>query len=177
MDGEFSTVKIMDQLQNLGINFIAIIPIRPRIRPLAIAYELTDNLENLRQFKAATLLDHSKKYSTTVQVTCQNVKGEMKGIATSIGMEITPEEAISWYKHRFGIETGYRDKHLFQGRTCSKSIEIRLILYDLPMILWNIWQVFLVLLKDVNYKINKKLNQWRKEIRTIRLILLRDELL
>lgn len=43
------------------------------------------------------------------------------------------------YGHRFGIETQYRVKNRFLGRTCSKQYSVRYAFFVLAVTLYNIW--------------------------------------
>ncbi len=43
------------------------------------------------------------------------------------------------YRHRFGIETQYRVKNRFLGRTCSKQYSVRYAFFTLAVTLYNIW--------------------------------------
>ena len=58
--------------------------------------------------------------------------------------KITPYKADLLYKHRFSIESGYRDKHKFQIFTCTKILSTRLLVYLFAVLLWNCWQSFLI---------------------------------
>ena len=176
-DGEFATVQILDGLQRKGVPFVARKNITKRLRPLALAYSLTDNWEDLRTFRAITLLDKTKTHETIVPVTFQRVQGEMKALVISPVLSITPAEADRLYKKRFGIETGYRDKHPFQARTCSKHMSVRLLLYLFAIMEWNLWQLFLLLANRGQTTSRDRLTMWRRQLRTIKLFLLRDELL
>jgi len=134
-DEEFATVQILDNLHEKGYPYIARLKISPRVRPLALAYSLTDDWERKRTFRAMTLLDKTKTVETTVHVTFQRVGKEMKALAISPILELTPPEAEQAYRKRFGIETGYRDKHLLQGRTTSKDLGVRLSLFGMACML------------------------------------------
>ncbi|TXT59720.1 MAG: hypothetical protein BAJALOKI1v1_1380012 [Promethearchaeota archaeon] len=46
-------------------------------------------------------------------------------LVKSIGWTITPYYADKLYGKRFGIETGYRDKHKYQIFTCTKILSTR----------------------------------------------------
>ena len=177
MDGEFATVKIMEGLQHRGIPFVARKSITSRIQPLALAYSLTDGWEELRKFHEVTLLDKTKTYETTVHITFQRVNSQMKALAISPALQLTPEEADQVYKRRFNIETDYRDTHAFQARTTSKDLAVRLLLFLFALMLWNLWRAFLLLAPDGSKGSLNQVARWRRQLRTIRLLSLRDELL
>ena len=91
--------------------------------------------------------------------------------------DISPDEADSLYGIRFNIETGYRDKHLFQARTTSKEMAVRFFILLFAIILWNICQMFLFIVSRGSTGHLNQVVKWRRELRTIKLFLLRDELL
>ena len=101
----------------------------------------------------------------------------MKALAVPPFLPITPKKAADMYKHRFAIETGYRDKHLFQARTTSNSVSIRLMLFLFAIILWNLWQSFLLAVYPRTDRPLKQIARWRRQARTIKRFLKRDELL
>lgn len=176
-DGEFAIVRILKELQSRGIPFIARKSITSRLKTLALAYSLTDHWERLRTFRAMSFLDKTKTHEVTVQVTFQRVKGNMKALVAPLSLPLTPKEADRLYRQRFAIETGYRDKHPFQARTCSKNLSVRLLLFLLAILLWNLWQAFLLLVNRGSIAPQKRLTAWRRQLRTVKLFLLRDELL
>lgn len=173
-DGEFTNVKIMDSLKRKGISFIGRKSISKRLRPLALAYSLTDNWEELRKWHAMKFISNDHNFETLVHVTFHRVGYVMKAIAISPDLDLTPEEVEQWYSKRFNIESGYRDKHLFQARTTSKILSIRYLILAFAFIFWNLWQIFLMLVSCAqNYSLNR-VSKWRRELRTIKLFLLRD---
>ncbi|MFX0092261.1 MAG: hypothetical protein ACFFBD_10910 [Candidatus Hodarchaeota archaeon] len=178
MDGEFSNVLVMVPLLQDRIVFITRKDVSYRMRALALTYELTDNWAQYRRFHAVTIREKQRRYhEITIHVTFHLVKGKMKALAIPPFLQITPEEAVRMYKHRFAIETGYRDKHLFQARTTSKHRSIRLMIFLFAISLWNLWQSFLL---AVFPRTNRPLSRfacWRRQTRVIKRFLKRDELL
>jgi hypothetical protein len=175
-DGEFATVEILASLQEKGYPYIARLAITPRVRPLALAYVLTDEWETKRKFHGLTLLDKTKTKEVTVHVTFQRVQTQMKALTISPLLDLTPQEAEQQYGRRFGIETGYRDKHLLQGRTTSKALAVRLVLLGMAWMLWNLWRVFLLLGPDPAQGTLSRVGVWRRRLRPINQGVLRDEL-
>lgn len=177
MDGEFATVQILKHLLQKRIDFIARKSINNRLKPLGLAYELTDNWELYPRFHQITFLDRSKKHEATVYVTFHRVQSEMKALVVSSTLKIDPTTADTLFRSRFGIETGYRDKHKFQGITTSNHLSIRLILFLFAIVLWNLWQAFVILVfPKRNYSL-KRIARWRRQAKTIKRFLMRDELL
>jgi len=52
---------------------------------------------------------------------------------------IQPVVIHELYTHRFGIETQYRVKNQFLGRTCSKQYSVRYAFFILAVALYNLW--------------------------------------
>ncbi len=177
MDGELTTVKIMEELQQRGYSFIGRKRLTNRLRPLALAYSLTDNWEKKRTFRAMRFLDMTKKVETTVHVTFQKIQGQMKGLVISPDLQLTPDEADQLYSLRFNIETGYRDKHCFQGRTTSNNLAIRLVLFLFAIMHWNLWYIFLMTASNGCTGNLTSVGIWRRRLRTIKRLTLRDDLL
>jgi len=50
-------------------------------------------------------------------------------------------ELAESYRHRWGIETGYRVKEQVRGRTCSRHYPVRLLFQLLSILLYNLWQL------------------------------------
>jgi len=48
-------------------------------------------------------------------------------------------ELSNLYAMRWGIETGYRDKKAFRGRTCSLSYNVRLVLFLISVLAAGVW--------------------------------------
>jgi hypothetical protein len=48
-------------------------------------------------------------------------------------------ELSELYSRRWGIETGYRDKKAFRGRTCSLSYNVRLALFLISVLAAGVW--------------------------------------
>ena len=48
-------------------------------------------------------------------------------------------ELSELYSRRWGIETGYRDKKAFRGRTCSLSYNVRLALFLISLLAAGVW--------------------------------------
>ena len=45
------------------------------------------------------------------------------------------------YRQRWCIETGYRVMKRIMARTCSNSLAMRLLLFYLPVLLYNLWRI------------------------------------
>jgi hypothetical protein len=89
-DGELAQVQILAALQEKGYPYVARKSITRRLRPLALAYALTDDWERHQRVHPIKLLDHTKTVETTVHVGFHRVRGKMKVLVISplLGIEI-----------------------------------------------------------------------------------------
>ena len=177
MDGEFTTARILAALDSRGIQYIGRRTITNRLRSFGLAYSLSDDWDKLRRYHRIIVQDKTKKFETAIYVTFLRKHNKIKALVVSPQLNLSPKEAEKLYDRRFGIESGYRDKHIFQARTTSKNLSVRYILFLFAIILWNLWQTFLMLLTTPKSTSLSCLAQWRRRLRTVRLFLLRDELL
>jgi len=51
----------------------------------------------------------------------------------------SPESIFALYKNRFGIETQYRIKNKFLGRTCSREYSVRYFFFMVAICIYNLW--------------------------------------
>ena len=148
-------MKIIDSLKRKGISFIGRKRITFRLHPLMLAYSSTDNWEELRKWHAMKFISVDKKVETLVHVTFHRVCDVVKALVVSTELDWSPEEVEQWYSKRVNIESGYRDKHLFQARTTTKILAIRYLILAFAFILRNFWQILLMLVsREQNYSLN-----------------------
>ena len=53
--------------------------------------------------------------------------------------DYAPETIFELYRKRFGIETQYRIKNRFLGRTCSREYSVRYFFFLLAICIYNLW--------------------------------------
>lgn len=80
----------------------------------------------------------SKGATYTLMVVKDEDTGKLLPYATNLD-GIQPVVIHELYMHRFGIETQYRIKNQFLGRTCSKQYSIRYAFFILAVALYNLW--------------------------------------
>ncbi|MFW9993206.1 MAG: transposase [Candidatus Odinarchaeota archaeon] len=176
-DGEFVIVDILDELQEKRIPFVARLSITYRLALLALAYQLTDNWERLRPYKKVKIREKRFRHGISVHVTFQHVHGKFNALIVSSDLSIAPADARELYPLRFAIETGYRDKHAFQIRTCSTNLSVWLFLFLVAIMLWNTWQTFIMTVEKSSGDQVPRSIAWRRRIRLVKILLLRDVLL
>ena len=142
MDGEFPTVRILRKLEELEIQCIARKSMTPRVKDSLAHYKDVKPRDWERRWHEVKLRDTwSGKLTVHVEVTPQLINGAIKALMKTPSLDISPRHAGRLYKRRFNIETGYRDKHLFQPRTCSVNLSTRLFLFLIAIFFWNVWQL------------------------------------
>ncbi len=62
-----------------------------------------------------------------------------KLLSYATNMNVKAKVAHELYSHRFGIETQYRVKNKFLGKTCSKEYSFRYNFFILAVTLYNLW--------------------------------------
>ena len=130
LDRGFLSVDSISMLYHLAMQFI--IPIRRDAKAKKII------MESYFQGKERTkyTLKSGNKVSAFDLVICET-DDDLVGFATNINGK--PERIAKLYRRRWGIETSYRVKNQFYGRTCSRKLKIRLLLVFLSFMLYNLW--------------------------------------
>jgi IS4 transposase len=80
----------------------------------------------------------SKGSTYTLVVVKDEDAGKLLPYATNLD-GVQPIVIHELYEHRFGIETQYRVKNQFLGRTCSKQYSMRYAFFVLAVTLYNLW--------------------------------------
>lgn len=149
LDREFFNYEVISTLISMGMDFI--IPVRRNERVNVVINKCKGRRFHIEEFSmgdiAFTLvvidteeLDRGRDWEHLTE------KGEYFVYATNLSVHgENCIEIAELYRGRWGIETGYRDKKGFRGKTCSLSYSVRLYLTMLSMILSNIW----ILMKDI----------------------------
>jgi len=145
LDGEFRVVDLLNVLQEKGYPFIVRTGGTPNVKPFQDEYENRNCSEPWMPDTPVTLVGAGGKSTYTGQLIFYKLHGKTKALLVPLGFQLTAEESIQWYEKRFSSETGFRDKHRWQARTCSTSLSFRLVLIVFAVILWNLWQAFLIL--------------------------------
>jgi hypothetical protein len=81
--------------------------------------------------------------SIKIHVTAYKVNGIIKVITKPLWDDLSVEDAIKLYEKRFKIDGGYKEKHTFQAVTSSRKWNVRLLLFLISVLLWNVWRLAL----------------------------------
>ena len=128
LDRGFYSNEVIQQIKNLGHHFV--IPVKK-----------CDKVERLMETvykNGPQNYEMSKGVTFTLVVVEDEDTGKLLPYATNLDV-IQPMVIHELYKHRFGIETQYRVKNQFLGRTCSKQYSVRYTFFILAVALYNLW--------------------------------------
>ena len=126
-DRGFYTNKVVEIVKKLEEQFIMPVPKRGKVKQKMMEAYFEGPLEY--------------KMSEGVTYTMMTVKGEKKDklLPYATNLDEDPTEIHEHYKSRFGIETQYRVKNKFMGKTCSKVYRVRYTFFVLAVSLYNVW--------------------------------------
>ncbi len=144
-DGEPAHIDVFALLKEKGIKFLTKKSRTQKVKEHLEKYYNSPNLEKRRKWRSIEFRSwRSKTKSNFIDICPKKVHGEKRTIIKSPDWVIIPQKADALYKHRFCIESGYRDKHKFQIFTCTKILSTRLLVYLIAVLLWNYWQTYLI---------------------------------
>ena len=155
MDRGFYYVQVAKTVDKLGIKFIIFSKIYKNLKDVL-------DIIGERDVEMNRLI--GTKYTDCVEVNFVSHYNKSRKMRFSYitNMNLTPKEAYTLYRMRWGIETGYRVKGDFKANTTSKSRTIRIAYLMISICLYNIWVlVNLIVDSDVikrfeRIKTNKK---------------------
>jgi IS4 transposase len=81
--------------------------------------------------------------SVKIHVTAYKLNGIIKVITKPLWDNLSVEDARKLYDKRFKIDGGYKEKHTFQAVTSSRKWTVRLVLFLISVLLWNVWRLAL----------------------------------
>ncbi|MFP4048123.1 MAG: transposase [Bacteroidales bacterium] len=126
-DRGFYTNKVVEMVKNLKESFIMPVKKQGKAKEKMKDSYLNGPLE----------YEMSKGAKYTMMTIKDKQKDKLLPYATNL--DDKPINVHKFYKSRFGIETQYRVKNKFMGRTCSKKYKIRYTFFVLAVCLYNMW--------------------------------------
>lgn len=151
MDRGFASVAIMQYLATHGWSAVVGCPIRGKLEGYGTRALCRGRGSYVTQH---TFTNRNHKQSYTAQLAVCRVfrykrrhgKRRREGdweIYIAINITLTPHQVRARYRHRFGIETGYRCANQVRGWTTSHNPAFRFLLLGLALYVYNVW-VYLV---------------------------------
>ena len=137
MDRDFPSVEMLLMLEELGIKYLMAMQKtkgvkkllkRKRKFPIFTEYEMKSSKGTVKTTLLALKREDNKKKIIYCFIT--NIK--IKSIEDVLKL-------TELYRRRWGIETAYRVKKEFRGKTTSRKYVIRLLFFLISVLLYNIW--------------------------------------
>lgn len=99
------------------------------------------NNKKVRKYKEVAKrkgeIEYEMGNGTRYRMVVYEKDGKLYPFATNTGY--APETIFELYRKRFGIETQYRIKNRFLGRTCSREYSMRYFFFLLAICIYNLW--------------------------------------
>ena len=140
MDREFYSVAVMRTMRELGQNFIM-----PAIKNKGIKKAIKEYEKGKRGAVSEYTMksQDGRKFTFNLVLVYNEKEKEHFAFATNI-MWSDPasmlERIMEEYKKRWGIETGYRCLEQMRPHTTSKNASVRIMLFYMVMIMFNLWK-------------------------------------
>lgn len=134
LDRGFYTNEVIQRIKNSGHSFVI---------PVKKCEKVKELMESVYK-NGPQCYEMSKGVTYTLVVVKDEDSGKLLPYATNLD-GIQPGIIHELYTHRFGIETQYRLKNQFLGRTCSKQYGVRYGFFILAVALYNLWVLLNIL--------------------------------
>ena len=143
LDAGFSAIEVFRALDRRGLSYIVPLKVRGKTGGVRKLFR------GRRSYRTTYTLNSPQHGGCTVQavVVRRYTRGRFKrkgarwfayavaGLPTTVSCRVVFE----WYRHRFGIESSYRQMNQVRARTSSRSPSLRLLLIGLALILVNLY--------------------------------------
>jgi hypothetical protein len=134
LDRGFYSNEVIQKIKAMGHRFV--MPVKK--------YEKVKQLLKTVYRDGPQAYEMSKGTTFILVVMEDDDTGKLLPYATNLeGLQ--PRVIHEMYRHRFGIETQYRLKNQFLGRTCSKQYSVRYGFFILAVALYNLWVLLNIL--------------------------------
>ena len=142
-DGEFPTVEALRYLDKELVPWNARKSLTKGVKGALDCYFKDPCQFHHRRWHLVEIRSDDAGKSVHVHVTAQDYNGTLKAIIKPVWYSQPPEEAEANYRRRFGVDAGYKEKHSFHACTSSRSWVVRLVLFTMSILLWNVWRLAL----------------------------------
>jgi hypothetical protein len=133
LDRGFYSNEVIKQIKKAEVKFVMPAKKYPKIKEqMPTAYK-----------NGPITYEMSKGETYTLLVVKDEDNDKLLPYATN--MSGTASTVHEFYEHRFGIETQYRVKNKFFGKTCSKKYTVRYAFFILAVALYNLWVLLNIL--------------------------------
>ena len=162
-DGEFPTVNVLRFFHQKHLHFLGRFPAHGDFKQ--IMKNAADTPEaKAKQFWIQTCITNKQNEDAFFEVTWEWTPGGPKLLIKDIEWHLTIHSAEEIYGKRFNIESGFRDTHLFQPRTNTSNISVRLML----IFIGKVWENMMEYCSESESKGTVRKQVMMKQIRTFK---------
>ncbi|MDG6219518.1 MAG: transposase [Candidatus Thermoplasmatota archaeon] len=134
LDRGFYSSKVIKKIKDAEVNYVM---------PVRKSQKVIDHMQRAYENGPITyVMSNGETY--ILMVVKDEDHDKLLPYATNIE-DVLPSVIHEFYEHRFGIETQYRMKNLFLGKTCSKNYSVRYAFFILAVALYNLWVLLNIL--------------------------------
>jgi hypothetical protein len=162
-DGEFATTDVIRFFSQKGLHFLGRFPARGDFKQIMKNAAPTPEAKSQR-FWIQTSMTNRNGQDAHFQLTWEWTPGGPKLLVKDIDWDLTIASAEDLYFRRFHIETGFRDTHLFQPRTNTSNISVRLMLIFIA----RVWENMMEYCSESEGKGTVRKKQMKKQIRSFK---------
>ncbi len=146
LDKEFYAVEVFRTLDRRHLAYVVPVPVKRNKKGNPTALQAL--CHGRRSYTTTYTLHptHGRHYPVTLVLVKRNRRRKQKKVVrwfvyavAGLPAQITPHGVFELYRHRFGIETSYRQLHQVRARTSSRKPTLRLLLVGLALILINLY--------------------------------------
>ncbi len=140
LDKEFYSVEVLRTLARRQLSYVMPLPMRGGLR---------QRCQGPRSFYTAYTLQSQAhgKYPIRIALVKRNRRSRRQRrvvrwfafAVAGLPPRMPPRQVFQIYRHRFGIETSYRQMNQVRARTSSRSATLRLLLVGLALVLVNLY--------------------------------------
>ncbi len=162
-DGEFPTVDVLQFFHQKHLHFLGRFPRAGDLKQ--IMKNAADTPEaKAKRFWIQTCITNKQDEDEFFEVTWEWTPGWPKLLIKDIEWHLTIRSAEEIYGKRFNIESGFRDTHLFQPRTNTSNISVRLML----IFIGKVWENIMEYCSESESKGTVRKQVMMKQIRTFK---------
>ena len=139
MDGEFHSADLLNYCETQKINYVVRRPSSASLDKLDLKYS-----NPYRYSELLPLMENGKNEAAVDYFICKfkgrkNKKGETTDFYLASNMEIPGSKMRRLFRHRWKIETGFREIKRLRIKTTTKDPLMRVFFYAIACMVYNIW--------------------------------------
>lgn len=142
-DGEFPTVDVLLFSEKEQVPWTMRKSKTEAVKKVIRAYILDPKQFLHPRWHLVEIKGGANNETIAIYVTAYKLNGIIKVITKPLWDDLSVEDAINLYVRRFAIDGGYKEKHTFQAVTSSRNWAVRLLLFLISVLLWNVWRLAL----------------------------------